>query len=378
MFERVYSGRRVLLTGHTGFKGSWLAAWLSLLEARVAGLALDPNEDQRLFGALGLSERLAADHRVDVRDRAGLARIVKEERPEFVFHLAAQPLVRQSYLEPVETFETNVLGTVHLLEALREAGRPCVVVVATTDKCYENRNTDEGYREEDRLGGRDPYSASKACAELAVASYRHSFFADCAAVKVASARAGNVIGGGDWSRDRIVPDAIRALRERQPIPVRNKSATRPWQHVLEPLSGYLWLGAAMERPELARQPNAARLCEAFNFGPAQTSHRTVAELTDELLAHEAGTWIDASEAAAPHEAGKLNLAIDKAREVLGWRPVWDFGDAVRETVAWYQAEKRGEDAWRTTCEQIGRFHAAARSVGIAWAGETPGEQGSTR
>jgi CDP-glucose 4,6-dehydratase len=378
LFERVYSGRRVLLTGHTGFKGSWLAAWLSLLEARVVGLALDPNEDQRLFGALGLSERLAADHRVDVRDRTAVARIVADERPELVFHLAAQPLVRQSYLEPVETFETNVLGTVHLLDAVREAGRPCVLVVATTDKCYENRNTDESYREADRLGGRDPYSASKACAELAVASYRHSFFADCAAVRVASARAGNVIGGGDWSRDRIVPDAIRALRQGRPIPVRNKSATRPWQHVLEPLSGYLWLAAAMEQPELVRQPNAAPLCEAFNFGPGPRSHRTVAELTDELLTHEAGTWIDTSDAAAPHEAAKLNLSIDKAREVLDWRPVWDIGDAVRETVAWYQAEQRGADVWRTTRDEISRYHAAACAAGIAWACEAPCGQGSTK
>jgi CDP-glucose 4,6-dehydratase len=366
--ERVYSGRRVLVTGHTGFKGSWLATWLALLDAHVAGLALDPSEDQRLFGALKLGDRLAADHRVDVGDRQAVARVVERERPEFVFHLAAQPLVRQSYAEPAKTFESNVLGVVHVLEAVRQSGRPCVVVVATTDKCYENRNTDDGYREEDRLGGRDPYSASKACAELVVASYRQSFFTDCEGVKLASGRSGNVVGGGDWSRDRIVPDCIRALRRGEPICVRNKSATRPWQHVLEPLSGYLWLAAAMERPELVEQAAVARLCEAFNFGPTVESNRTVAELVDELLAHMPGVWVDASDAAAPHEAGKLNLAIDKAERLLGWRPAWGFGETVRKTVAWYRAEEQGDDLTRTTEAQIQQYEAAARAANISWAG----------
>jgi CDP-glucose 4,6-dehydratase len=367
LLEQIFSGRRVLVTGHTGFKGSWLAAWLTLLDARVAGLALDPNEDQPLFAALRVDERLAADHRIDIRERAAVAQVIEQERPDFVFHLAAQPLVRQSYVEPAETFETNVLGVTNVLEAIRKAERPCVVLVATTDKCYENRNTDEPYREDDRLGGRDPYSASKACAELVVASYRQSFFADCHQIKLASARAGNVIGGGDWSRDRIVPDAIRAGRRGELIRVRNRDSTRPWQHVLEPLSGYLWLAAAMARPELVGQPDARFLCGAFNFGPLKESHRTVAQLVEELLTHLPGSWADAPEAAAPHEAGKLHLAIDKARELLAWRPAWDFAAAVRTTAAWYQDEQSGENLWRTTQGQIRDYHAAARAAGISWA-----------
>ncbi len=359
----------MLITGHTGFKGSWLAAWLTLLEARVAGLALDPNEDQPLYASLGLAKLLIADHRIDIRDWESVAQVVEREQPEFVFHLAAQPLVRQAYSEPAETFETNVLGVTNLLEALRRMGRPCVIVVATTDKCYENRHTDEGYHEDDRLGGRDPYSASKACAELVVASYRQSFFADCRQVKLASARAGNVIGGGDWSRDRIVPDAIRALRRGEPIRVRNIRSTRPWQHVLEPLSGYLWLAATMARPDLVEQPDARRLCGAFNFGPLKESHRAVAQLVEELLTHIPGSWTDAPEAAASHEAGKLHLAIDKARELLAWRPAWDFAEAVRATAAWYQAEQQGENLWRTTHEQICDYQVAARAAGIPWIGQ---------
>jgi CDP-glucose 4,6-dehydratase len=356
----------VLITGHTGFKGSWLAAWLMLLEARVAGLSLDPNEDQPLYASLGLAEGLVADHRIDIRDRQAVAQVVDREKPEFIFHLAAQPLVRQSYAEPTETFETNVLGVTNVLEAVRQMGRPCVIVVATTDKCYENRNTDEAYREDDRLGGRDPYSASKACAELVVASYRQSFFADCQQVRLSSARAGNVIGGGDWSRDRIVPDAVRATRRGEPIRVRNRVSTRPWQHVLEPLSGYLWLAATMARPELARQPDARRLCGAFNFGPLTESHRSVAQLVEELLKHVPGSWTDAPEAAAPHEAGKLHLAIDKARELLAWRPAWDFSEAVRATAAWYQAEQQGEKLGRKTQDQIRDYHVAARVSGNPW------------
>ena len=369
----------MLITGHTGFKGSWLAAWLTLLGARVEGISLDPNEDQPLYASLGLSERLIADHRIDIRDREAVAQVVERSTPEYIFHLAAQPLVRQSYAEPAETFETNVLGVTNVLEAVRRTNRPCVIVIATTDKCYENRNTDEGYREDDRLGGRDPYSASKACAELVVASYRQSFFADCQRVKLASARAGNVIGGGDWSRDRIVPDAIRALRRGEPILVRNRRSTRPWQHVLEPLSGYLWLAATMARPELVHEADAQRLCGAFNFGPQKESHQSVAELVEEILTHMPGSWTDASDAAAPHEAGKLHLAIDKARELLAWKPAWNFAEAVRATAAWYIAEQRGENMWLTTHEQINEYQVAAQAAEIPWVGKCefllPAQQG---
>jgi CDP-glucose 4,6-dehydratase len=345
-----------------------MSAWLALRGARVTGLALDPNDDQPLYSALRLGSRLVADHRVDVRDREAVARVVSATAPEFLFHFAAQPLVRLSYAEPAETFATNVIGVSNVLEAVRQQARPCVVVVVTTDKCYENRNTDEAYREGDRLGGHDPYSASKACAELVVASYRQSFFADCRQVKLASARAGNVIGGGDWSRDRIVPDVIRALRRGEAIRVRNKRTTRPWQHVLEPLGGYLWLAATMSRPELVDQVDAHRLCSAFNFGPREESHQTVAQLVEELLLHMPGTWTDAPETAAPHEAGKLHLAVEKARELLAWRPAWNFAEAIRATATWYQAEQHGEDLWRTTQEQIREYEAAARAAGIPWVG----------
>jgi CDP-glucose 4,6-dehydratase len=367
VFKRVYADRNVLVTGHTGFKGSWLSAWLLALEARVSGLALDPNEDQRLFGDLGLGKRLASDHRVDIGDAGTVARVVEHVEPDFIFHLAAQPLVRQSYAEPAETFATNLMGTINLLEAVRRSGRNCVVVVVTTDKCYENREIDEGYVEDDRLGGRDPYSASKACVELAVAAYRQSYFTDPFAARVATVRAGNVIGGGDWSRDRIVPDAIRALRQRMPVPVRNPTATRPWQHVLEPLSGYLWLAVALERPDYFDRPDSNEQCTAFNFGPTEASDRTVEELVEELLSYVPGSWANAPEVDAPHEASKLQLSIDRARQELGWWPVWDFGETVRETAAWYLAQTAGKDLAKFTTEQIRRYEAAAGVAGVAWA-----------
>lgn len=345
-----------------------MSAWLTLMGARVTGLALDPNEDQPLYASLQLGKRLVADHRVDVRDRESVARVVASAEPEFIFHLAAQPLVRLSYAEPAETFETNVIGVSNVLDAVRQQARPCVVVVVTTDKCYENRETDQPYREDDRLGGFDPYSASKACAELVVASYRRSFFANCQQVKLASARAGNVIGGGDWSCDRIVPDVIRALRRGEPILVRNRKSTRPWQHVLEPLSGYLWLAATMARPELANEAQQQRLCSAFNFGPNPESHQTVAELVEALLLHIPGSWRDAAEAAPVHEAGKLHLDIEKASELLAWQPAWNFADAARATASWYLAEQHGEDLWRVTQEQINEYQAAASAAGIPWAG----------
>ena len=243
MFCGLYAGKRVLVTGHTGFKGSWLCEWLLGLGAKVTGYSLSPPTQPALFEQLGLAGRLR--HIIgDIRDLPGLSRALRKARPDFVFHLAAQPLVRDSYANPVETFAVNLMGTVHVLEALRSVRHPCAAVFITTDKCYENREWAYGYREDDPLGGSDPYSASKGAAELAISSYRRSFFGSHP-VRIASARAGNVIGGGDWAVDRIVPDCMRALEKGKPIPVRNPKATRPWQHVLEPLSGYLWLGACL-------------------------------------------------------------------------------------------------------------------------------------
>jgi CDP-glucose 4,6-dehydratase len=366
MFRRFYNGKRVFLTGHTGFKGSWLAEWLCGLGAEVHGYALDPQPHELLFDQLGLSARLAGDTRADLSDRAALAKALGSARPDVVLHLAAQPLVRLSYEIPVETFATNVMGTAHVLDAVKVAGRPCTVVCVTTDKCYENREWLHAYREEDAMGGHDPYSASKGAAELVIASYRRSFFPPDGAVRVASARAGNVIGGGDWALDRIVPDCIRALRAGESIPVRNKIATRPWQHVLEPLSGYLCLAASLATGA-APSRNIEALSSAFNFGPALASNRTVAELVQELLKHAGGEWSDASDPSAVHEASKLNLATDKAFHLLQWQPVWTFEETLARTAEWYLGESRGLCPLELTRAQIDAYQQAAAFTGIPWA-----------
>jgi len=329
---KTFRSRKVLVTGHTGFKGAWLCEWLLTMGAQVNGLALEPDTEPNLFTQLGLSDRM--DHRIgDIRDLSTVQNRIREVQPDVVFHLAAQPLVRLSYEIPVETFNTNVMGSIHVMEALREIQQPCAVVMVTTDKCYENREWLHGYREEDPMGGYDPYSASKGCAEIAIAAYRRSFFAKGHPIQLASARAGNVIGGGDWAKDRIVPDTVRALKAGNPVPVRNKIATRPWQHVLEPLSGYLLLAA-----RLTAEP---ALAGAYNFGPALSSNRTVAELVQEGLKHWQGKWDDCSDPNAPHEAGKLNLATDKAFHTLGWSPRWNFETTVARTIAWYKAAHDG-------------------------------------
>ena len=329
-----WRGRRVLLTGHTGFKGSWLAFWLLELGAEVTGLALPPEPGPNLFGALGLAARL--NHRIgDICDPAVLSDVAEAFRPEVVLHLAAQPLVRRSYSEPVSTWETNVMGTIHLLEALRRLPEPCTAVLITTDKVYRNNEWLYGYRENDPLGGHDPYSSSKAAAELAISSWRSSFCGSqphqAPHLRVASARAGNVIGGGDWAADRIVPDAMRALTKNHPIGVRNPRATRPWQHVLEPLGGYLLLA---ERLACADDPGS--LASSFNFGPQLEANRSVRELVEEFLRHWPGTWLDQSDASSPREASQLNLVIDKAHHQLGWAPRWPFATTIERTVHWYR------------------------------------------
>jgi CDP-glucose 4,6-dehydratase len=351
VFNDFFRGKRVAVTGHTGFKGSWICEWLLGLGAEVHGFALDP-EERALFTPLGLEKRIASDTRADLRDFAAVKNWIERTSPEVVFHLAAQPLVRLSYEAPVETFQTNVMGTVHVLEALRSLKRPVAAVMITTDKCYENREWVQGYREEDPMGGHDPYSASKGCAELAIASYRRSFFPPGGLVRVASARAGNVIGGGDWAADRIIPDCFRALEKQSPISVRNKTSTRPWQHVLEPLSGYLLLAQRLASTTSAA---AAELCSAFNFGPALSSNRTVADVVEEVLKHVPGEWTDESDPNAVHEAGKLNLTTDKAFHLLGWGPTWDFQRTVAETAAWYFQVQKGASAAVLTREQISGY-----------------------
>jgi CDP-glucose 4,6-dehydratase len=366
LFGSAFNGRRVLVTGHTGFKGAWLCQWLLGLGAEVTGVSLPPNTDPSLFVQLGLARRMR--HVIgDIQDPAVLAKAVGDCQPDFVFHLAAQALVRESYLRPRETFNVNAMGTLHLLEALKDFKRPCAAVFITSDKCYENREWHQGYRENDRLGGRDPYSASKAVAELIIASYRHSFFQKHP-VKIACGRAGNVIGGGDWAKDRILPDSIRALQARRPIPVRNWRASRPWQHVLEPLSGYLWLGASLADPKL-RGCGLSLLASPFNFGPNRDAHRTVQELVEEVLRHWPGRWRDSSDPKAPHEAGWLQLSTDKAYGLLRWFPVWSFPEAVEKTVQWYRHArhcKSARDFEKQTRQQIAQYTARARTLRAPW------------
>ena len=365
-FGGAFAGRRVLLTGHTGFKGAWLSEWLLGLGADVTGFALAPPTDPALFDQLGLARRLR-HVQSDVRDAAKVADAVSESRPDFIFHLAAQSLVRESYEQPVDTFATNVMGTINVLEAARALDRPCVVIVVTTDKCYLNREWHYGYREDDPLGGRDPYSASKAAAEIATAAWRSSFFGK-SPVRLASGRAGNVIGGGDWARDRIVPDCIRALSAGRPIPVRNRLATRPWQHVLEPLAGYLWLAASLAAATGPRHDDTS-LESAFNFGPDSDSNRNVGELVGRVLQRWPGEWADASDGAAPHEAQFLHLSTDKAARLLRWRPVWSFDRTIAETVGWYRDAAGADPATigEHTRDQIAQYSSDAAAAGLPWA-----------
>jgi len=353
-----WAGKRVLLTGHTGFKGSWLALWLTQLGAHVTGVGLEPDTTPNLFGQLELVKRLDQHHIADIRDAKALAEIAKACQPQVVFHLAAQPLVRRSYRDPLGTWATNVMGSLHLLEALKPLQHPCAVVMVTTDKVYENKEWLYGYRENDRLGGHDPYSASKAAAELAIASWRSSFCGTDAHqtpyLAIATARAGNVIGGGDWAADRIVPDAMRALAAAEPISVRNPAATRPWQHVLEPLGGYLRLAEA-----LATDPDPP--CEAFNFGPHLESNRPVSELIATMLSHWPGEWVDQSDPNAPHEAGLLHLQIDKAHHRLGWQPRWDYATTIARTVGWYRAVHEGATALECCLSDLHAYQAPPSS-----------------
>lgn len=358
-----WCGRRVLLTGHTGFKGSWLALWLVELGAEVFGLGFDPDPvaapAEPLFTALGLAERLGARHHIgDIRHVAAVQTVVDAAQPEVVIHLAAQPLVRRSYADPVGTWSTNVQGSLQLLEALRRLQHSCAVVLITTDKVYANREWEWGYREDDQLGGHDPYSASKAAMELMAASWRASFCGIASHqtphLALATARAGNVIGGGDWAVDRILPDAMRACAAGEPISVRNPLATRSWQHVLEPLAGYLQLAQKLHAEPL-------RYSESYNFGPAAAANRTVQELVENLLLHWPGAagWRDVSQPGAPHEAGLLHLVADRAQQQLGWRPCWDFATTVARTASWYHRVHRGEDALASCLDDLNAYAAAS-------------------
>lgn len=354
MFGGVYSGKRVLITGHTGFKGSWLALWLKELGATVTGLALEPEAAPSHWEALGLG---IDSHIVDIRDCPAVQRVFDAAQPEIVFHLAAQSLVRRSYRNPLDTWSANVMGTACLLEACRNTPAVRAVVVVTTDKVYDNQEWPWGYRENDRLGGHDPYSASKAASELVADSYRKSFFSAASTPLLATARAGNVIGGGDWSEDRLIPDLVRAVNRSVNLEIRSPNATRPWQHVLDCLSGYLQLGQGL----LQGNPD---LATAWNFGPAASDNRTVAQILAMLTEHWPEVRWSLAANADLHEASQLYLDSAKAKQVLRWRPVWGLEGAVAATAAWYRAYAVGQIESR---QQLADYFRAAQGAGVEWA-----------
>ena len=361
--QRIFIGKTVVITGHTGFKGSWLTTWLKQLGAKVVGIALEPMTDPSHFNVSHVSDSIA-DLRIDVRDREELEEAIIFAKPDFVFHLAAQALVRRSYEDPVETWQTNVLGTLHVLEALRKLDNTCSAVIITSDKCYDNVEWVWGYRETDAMGGPDPYSASKGAAELAVRSHIKSYFPKAISrVRIASARAGNVIGGGDWSADRIVPDCVKAWSQGKIVELRNPYSTRPWQHVLEPLSGYINLAISLsQQPELHG--------ESFNFGPQAQQNHSVLDLVQKMALHwDKVRWEDVSKSVAgPYESGLLKLNCDKALHYLNWHAVMGFEDTVRMTAEWYRAyyQEPAKIAAMTQL-QIEAYTSIAKTQGLAWA-----------
>lgn len=366
MFDQYYSGKRCLVTGHNGFKGSWLSLWLMELGAEVHGLSLPPEQRPSLYETIPAAA-FASETACDIRNFDELRAAIAEIQPEIIFHLAAQPIVRRSYEDPLETLGTNVLGTAHVLEAVRRLGLRCTTLVVTSDKCYENKEWEYAYRENDPMGGHDVYSMSKGCAELITHSWVRSFFRpDPELGPVATVRAGNVIGGGDYAADRIVPDAVRALASGHAVQVRNPDAVRPWQHVLECLGGYLTLGA-----KLHGEDGESPLATSFNFGPDPAARQPVCRLVEELLKTLAGEWADGSTGKGPHEARLLTLSIDRASSLLGWRPVWSFEQGVGATAAWYQRRHSGNAGNQAMADftrgQIRQYQFDAAASGAAWA-----------
>jgi len=341
---KFWEGKKVLITGHTGFKGSWLSLWLQSLGANLTGLALEPPTSPNMFEIANVGEGMKS-YIVDIRDFNAVEKVVLEVRPEIVIHMAAQPLVRYSYRNPVETYATNVMGTVHLLEALRKQGGAKAVVNVTSDKCYENKEWVWGYREEEPMGGFDPYSNSKGCAELVTSAYKRSFFQE-KGIGLASARAGNVIGGGDWAQDRLIPDILKSFQDRKPVVIRSPDATRPWQHVLEPLSGYLTLAEAVWN-------DRSKFAEAWNFGPKEEDARPVSWIVDSMVNMWGGgaSWI-LDHHHQPHEAHFLKLDTSKSRGALLWVPRWDIHKALNKTILWHKAWLSFQNLKQFSLEQI--------------------------
>jgi CDP-glucose 4,6-dehydratase len=349
MSPKFWRGKRVFLTGHTGFKGGWTAIWLKMWGAEVCGYALAPATDPSLFDLAKVGDGMRSII-ADIRDFDRLKSAVADFKPDIAIHLAAQPLVRYSYDAPIETYATNVMGTVHLFEALRAAGSARVIVNVTSDKCYENREWIWGYRENEPMGGYDPYSSSKGCSELVTGTYQKSYFNKPNGTMLASCRAGNVVGGGDWASDRLIPDIIRAYQKNKAVEIRNPASVRPWQHVLEPVRGYLLLAERLWQ-------EGQTFVGGWNFGPDQDAARPVRDVVDMIGAcwGEPRNWKDCSDSNSPYEAKFLFLDIAKARIRLGWKPRWTLREALAATVAWYQAADRGEDARKLTERQIGDY-----------------------
>ena len=345
-----WKDKKVFLTGHTGFKGSWLSLWLSSMGAKVTGYALAPNTTPSLFNVLDIDSLIETSHIADIRDLPALQKAMTQAKPDVVIHMAAQPLVRYSYANPVETYATNVMGTVHVLESTRRIESARATVVVTTDKCYENREQEAGYREDEAMGGFDPYSSSKGCAELVTSAYRQSYFTNSTqGNQIASARAGNVIGGGDWSEDRLIPDAIRAFEASQPLMIRNPLATRPWQHVLEPLSGYLILAQAL-------YGRGSVFASAWNFGPNDDDNRSVQEVAELMISQwdKTARW-EKEGSEQPHEAHLLKLDCSKARSQLGWIPKWNLEFATQKIVQWQKAYQAKENMQVVSLAQINQY-----------------------
>jgi CDP-glucose 4,6-dehydratase len=364
LFQQSFSGKKILITGHTGFKGSWLAFWLHHLGAKVVGYALPPNTKPSNFDALGLG-KLIVNEFGDVRDARKIFSVVKKHKPEFVLHLAAQPLVRYSYKNPHETYETNIMGLVNVFEAIRKVSSVKFVLNVTSDKCYENVERIWGYRENEPMGGYDPYSSSKGCAELITSAYRRSFFQNASSpVLLASGRAGNVIGGGDWALDRIIPDSVRAIARGQVLEIRNPGAIRPWQHVLEPLSGYLNTVSKM-------MSDGAAFAEGWNFGPKANEILTVEEIVKCFIANWKGNYKVTKSSQTQHEAHFLQLDCSKAFAQLGWQAALHVTEAVEMTVAWYKAyySAKSKNMQEFTLSQIRSYTEKANSQNISWASE---------
>ena len=344
-----WRGKRVFLTGHTGFKGGWLSLWLQSMGAEVHGYALNPPTETNLFTVAEVGKGMASSVIADIRDVIKFSQAMKSAKPEIVFHLAAQPLVRYSYAQPAETYEVNVMGTVHLLEAVRDTPSVKAVVNITTDKCYENREWVWGYRENEAMGGFDPYSSSKGCAELVTAAYRRSFL-EPAGIALASARAGNVIGGGDWAADRLIPDFLRAMDAGETLKIRSPLSTRPWQHVLEPLSGYLMLAEQLYSGDEG-------FAEAWNFGPVDEDARPVRWIVERMAEMRKDVKWQSEQAPQPHEANDLRLDSSKARKQLNWQPRWRLQTALQKTLAWHEAWRKAEDMRAVTMAQIADYQS---------------------